>query len=192
MNSQITWFVSRSSGIVAWALVTLSVVWGLLLSARILGKRTSPAWMLDLHRFLGGLSVTFTAVHLAGLWADSFVDFGLTELFVPMASTWQPGDVAFGIVAMYILVAVELSSLLRRRLPRRAWRWVHHASVPMYAIATYHGIVAGTDSDLLLFKVVPVCSIAVVTLLLLVVLRSGRTNSRSAVDHADSLEITPL
>ena len=58
MSSQIWWFVSRSSGLVAWALLSLSVCWGLFLSTRAVARASSPAWLLDLHRFLGGLSVT--------------------------------------------------------------------------------------------------------------------------------------
>ena len=61
MKSQIWWYTARAGGIVAWALLTVSVVWGLLLSSRVLGRRISGPKLLDLHRFLGGLAVTFTA-----------------------------------------------------------------------------------------------------------------------------------
>ncbi len=187
MNSQITWFVSRSSGIVAWGLVTVAVVLGLLLSSRALSKVASPAWTLDLHRFLGGFSVVFTAIHLIGLWADSYVEFGWAELFVPMASLWEPGAVAFGIVAMYVLVAVELTSLLRRRLPRQVWGWVHHSSLPLYAVATYHAIAAGSDSDLVIFKIVAYSSVAVVTALTVTLLRVARRRTSSDREPSDGI-----
>ncbi len=187
MNSQITWFVSRSSGIVAWGLVTLAVVLGLLLSSRAVAKLASPAWTLDLHRFLGGFSVVFTAIHLIGLWADSYVEFGWAELFVPMASSWQPGAVAFGIVAMYTLIAVELTSLLRRSLPNRVWRWVHHTSLPLYAMATYHGIAAGSDGDLLVFKIVAYVSIVVVAVLTTMLVRTARRRTSSDLRQSDGI-----
>ena len=132
MNSQVWWFVARSSGIIAWALLTLSVCWGLLLSTRLLARRVSPAWLLDLHRHLSGLAVVFTGVHLVGLVADSYVTFGWAELFIPMASSWKPGAVAFGIVAFYLLLAVEITSLAMRRLPRSLWRWVHRSSFALF------------------------------------------------------------
>ena len=119
MNSQVWWFVSRSSGIIAWALLTLSVCWGLFISTKAVAKASTPAWLLDLHRFLGGIAVTFTAIHLIGLWADSYVEFGWRELFVPMASEWKPGPVAWGIVSVYLLVAIELTSLAMKFLPRQ-------------------------------------------------------------------------
>jgi hypothetical protein len=64
MSWQLPWFVARAGGIVAWALTAGSVIWGLLLSTRPLGRRPRPAWLFDLHRFLGGLAVIFTAVHV--------------------------------------------------------------------------------------------------------------------------------
>ncbi len=131
MSSQVWWFVSRSSGMTAWALLTLSVCWGLFVSTKAVAKASSPAWLLDLHRFLGGLAVTFTSIHLIGLWADSYVEFGWSELFVPMASEWKPGPVAWGIVSMYLLVAVELTSLAMKFLPRKLWRGIHALSLPL-------------------------------------------------------------
>ena len=179
MNSQVWWFVARSSGIVGWALLTASVVWGLLLSTkvsstRIAASKLRPAWLLDLHRHLGGLAVIFTLIHLAGLVADSYVTFGWAEILLPMASEWKPGAVAFGVVSMYLLFAIEATSLAIRRLPRSLWRWVHRSSFVLYVMATSHGVAAGTDADNRWFQfaawvsVVIVCSL---TLRLVVVLR---------------------
>jgi hypothetical protein len=146
VNPQLWWFVARSSGTVAWALCALSVVWGLLLSSRLLGKRPAGPWLLDLHRYLGGLSIVFVAIHLGGLLADSYVHFGPAELFVPFASKWKPLPVAWGIVALYLLAAVEITSLLRKRIPKRVWKRVHAASFGLYASSTVHLLTAGTDA----------------------------------------------
>jgi hypothetical protein len=153
MFAQLTWYLARSAGLLAWALVTASVVWGLLLSTRAAarGRRPRPAWVLDLHRFLGGLAVVFTAVHVAALLADSYVHFDLVSVLVPFAGTWHPGAVAWGIVGMWLLLAVELTSLARRHLPRKAWRLVHGASFPLFVTATVHGLTAGTDAGSLAF-----------------------------------------
>ena len=62
MNEKLWWYVARSTGIVAWALVAAAVVWGLLLTTRLVGGRSAPRWLLDLHRFLGGLAVIFTGL----------------------------------------------------------------------------------------------------------------------------------
>ena len=146
LNAKLTWYAARASGLVAWALVTASILWGLALSTRLIRRPGAPAWLLDLHKFLGTLSVVFVAVHVLALWADSYVHFGQRELFVPMASEWRPGAVAWGIVATYLLVAIELTSWAMRRLPRRLWRAVHLASFPLFVAATVHGFTAGADN----------------------------------------------
>lgn len=145
MTSQLWWYLARSSGIVAWALVAASVVWGLFLSTRILGPKPRPAWLLDLHRYLGGLALTFTGIHLVSLVLDSYVHFGLVQLLVPLTSSYRPGAVAWGIVGFYLLLAVELTSLARKRLSKRVWRAAHLLSFPLFALSTVHGLLAGTD-----------------------------------------------
>ena len=140
------WFTARATGIVAWVLLASAVIWGLMLSCKTFGRAASPAWMLDLHRYIGGLAVVFTGLHLAGLAADDYVAFGWRELFVPLASTWKPGAVAWGIASFYLLLAVELTSLLQRWMSRRWWRRVHTLSFPLFVLATVHLLTAGTDA----------------------------------------------
>ena len=131
---------------VAWSVVSAGMAWGLLLSSRRVRRRGGPAWQLDLHKFLGTSSLVFTAIHLAAIVADNFVHFGLTDLTVPMASDWRPGAVAWGIVATYLLAAVQITSWLLPRLPRKVWHAVHLGSFGLFATATTHGFTAGTEA----------------------------------------------
>jgi DMSO/TMAO reductase YedYZ heme-binding membrane subunit len=146
VNTHVWWYLARATGVMAWVLAAASVLWGMALSTRALGPKPKAPWLLDLHRFLGGLTVLFVAAHVAALVADSYVDFGPRDVLVPMASTWRPGPVAVGIVAMYLLAAVELTSLLKRRLPARVWRAVHLSSYGVYLAASAHFLAAGTDA----------------------------------------------
>ena len=145
------WYVSRASGIVAWALLALAVLWGLALSTLALGRRPAAPWLLDVHRFMGGLAVLFTIVHFASLaldpWMTSKYGYSLVQAFVPFATSWKPGAVAWGVVAFWLLLAVELTSLVRNRLPRDLWHWVHLCSYPLYAMATIHLLTAGSERD---------------------------------------------
>jgi len=145
VDPRVWWWVARASGIVAWLVVVAAVVWGLLASTKMIRRRGMPAWILDLHRYLGTLTIVFVAVHVGAIWADSFVKFGPRELFVPLASTWRPHAVAWGIVSTYLLVAIQTTSWLMRKLPRKLWHRIHVLSVPMLAMATVHGFLAGTD-----------------------------------------------
>jgi predicted ferric reductase len=159
---------------VAWALLTLSVCWGLFISTKAVAKASSPAWLLDLHRYLGGTAVLFTALHLAGLAADNYVTFGWADMFIPMATSWKPGAVAFGIVGLYLLLAIEGTSLAMKRMPRRLWRAVHHTSLVLYFVATYHALAAGTDKQNQVFRIAALASINIVMFLTIVLILAAR------------------
>jgi DMSO/TMAO reductase YedYZ heme-binding membrane subunit len=178
MSGHLTWYTARSAGIVAWALAAASVVWGLLLSSRVFGRRPKPSWLLDLHRYLGGLAVVFTAVHVVAIMADSYVSFGLTDVLVPLATSWHPVAVAWGIVGMYLLIAVEVTSLLRHRMPTRLWRRVHYLSFPLLVLASVHGLTAGTDGTSPLFEGGLICVGGLVAALL--VARGERAEAAAA------------
>ena len=145
MTSALAWHISRAGGLVGWALLTASTLWGLALSTRLFGKRPRPAWLLDLHRFLGGLALIFIGVHIAGTLLDATIHFGPASVLVPFASPWRPTAVAWGVVSLYLVAAVELTSLARRHLPNRIWRRIHVLAFPLFVTATVHGITAGTD-----------------------------------------------
>ena len=153
MNSQTWWYLSRASGIVAWVLLTVACLWGVLMVTRMLKPADRPAWMLDLHRWLGALSVTTTGVHLAALVADNYVHFGWAEILVPQASEWKRWPVTMGVIAFYILIVVEASSQLMKKLPQPVWHGIHLTSYICFGFASAHGVYAGTDRRNLLFMV---------------------------------------
>ena len=140
-----TWYLVRSTGIVTYVLLTASMLWGLWLSTRTPAPPGRP-WVLELHRALGGVAVFALLGHLLALLADSYVHFGLADVLVPLATSWRPVAVAWGVIAGWLLVAVEVTALLRRRLTRSSWRKVHLASFGAYLLATVHFLTAGTDA----------------------------------------------
>jgi len=175
VTQKLVWYTIRASGIVTWGLVTASVLWGLLLSSRST-RRPRPAWVLDLHRFIAGLSLAFLTVHVGALLLDSYVGFSPAAITIPFASHWRPAAVAWGILAFYGLVAIEVTSLLMARLPRRLWHAIHLGSFGAFAAATLHGLTAGTDARNPVLRFVAIVSIAAVVELTVmrVVARAGR------------------
>src|SRR5262245_46498227 len=121
------------------------MVWGLLLATRALGRRPTPAWILSLHRFLGALAVVFVGVHIGAILVDNYTNFSVVNVLVPFTGTWHPTAVAFGIVSMYLLLAVEITSLVRDRMSAKAWRTAHMLSYFLFGAATIHMVTAGTD-----------------------------------------------
>jgi predicted ferric reductase len=132
---------------VAAALLTLTVMWGVLGSARLVERRGWPRWLADLHRYLAWLTLVFIAVHMLALVGDNYMHIGWRELFVPFALDWRPGAVAWGIVTLYLVAVVQVSSWMRRWLPRTLWRRLHYLSYPAMWMALVHGLRAGTDAS---------------------------------------------
>lgn len=122
MNPQIWWYIARASGIIAWLFITAAVLWGILLSTKLFPEHRRPAWLLDLHRMLGALSVLFLATHVGALIADSYIQFDIVDILVPFASEWKTWQVALGVFAFWGVVIVEATSLAMKRLPKKVWR----------------------------------------------------------------------
>ncbi|HMC53515.1 MAG TPA: ferric reductase-like transmembrane domain-containing protein [Acidimicrobiales bacterium] len=165
MSSKLLWYAARSNGLVAWGLLAAAVLWGLALSTKVLGRRPRPSWILDLHRFLGVSALAFTAIHVVTVVLDTYVHFGLVEVLVPFTGAWHPAAVAWGIASLYLLVAIELTSLLRARLPARLWRGTHYLSFPLFGLASIHALSAGTDRHTFAMRLAVLAAVAAVVVL---------------------------
>lgn len=146
VSEKLWWYVARSGGLVAWALLAGSVLLGLLLASRVLGRRAPAPWVLAVHRWVSGLSVVFTGVHVAGVLLDDWIAFTWVDVVVPFAADWRPVAVAWGVVALQLLLALQVTSLLKARMSHRTWRRVHHLAGPTFVLATVHLLTAGTDA----------------------------------------------
>jgi predicted ferric reductase len=186
VNESILWYAARSTGMVAWALAAAAVVWGLLLSTRSARGLAKPAWVLDLHRFLGVLTLVMTIAHLAALVGDNYVHFGVADLLVPGASAWKTAPVAWGVLAFWLFLAVEVTSLVKKRIAHRTWARVHLLSFVAYVLATAHYLQAGTErtNPVVLLSVEAVS--ALVVFLTLIRILAPRRHQRRAAAGAKS------
>jgi len=142
--SPTVWYVARSAGIVAYLLLSSSVVLGVLMSSRV--PLTWPRFAVqELHRFLAILTACFLALHGVSLLADRVVPLPWWQTVVPFTSHYRPFAVGLGIVAAELMAAVGVSNVLRRRLPYRRWRAVHYLTIGVWLLASLHAVLAGTD-----------------------------------------------
>lgn len=192
MSSQIWWYLARASGIVGWLLLTASVIWGILTPAK-LSDRQRPAWFLDLHRWLAGLTIGFVAIHLVSLMADSYIEFSVADLLIPFAADWKPFPVALGVLATWLLVIIQVTSLAMKKLPRHIWRKIHLTSYLAFFLTSLHGTLAGTDATNTLYQATSIAALAAVifTTLFRVMTRRKRTPSR-AQRSAPNTEPVPV
>jgi hypothetical protein len=180
LDPQIWWFISRSSGLIAWLSMSVLTVLGILLASRMLRPIDRPAWLLALHRWVAALFLVGVGVHLVTLLLDSYIQFGPVEILVPMASTWRPVASTFGVIGLYFTVLVEGSSLVQRKMHRSVWRGIHYTSYLSYVLVSVHAFAAGGDTTrlLVLVPMIVVLSSVLTLVIIRVTTRGARAGTR--------------
>lgn len=146
MFDQVLWFAARGAGIVSLLLSTAVVCLGLLTAVRF-ERREWPRFLtVELHRSIALVSVIFVAIHVVTAVLDPFTSLGIFAALVPLASSYRPVDVAFGVISVYLVLAVLLTSLVRDRLGRRTWRAIHWLAYAAWPMAVLHSLTAGSDA----------------------------------------------
>src|SRR5258708_3944108 len=143
----VTWNVARSGGFTAYVLLTLAVAVGLALSMQLQSPIRWPRLLnSELHNFLTLLALVFTGVHVLAVLIDPFTHFGWYEVFIPFLSAYRTVWMALGIVALYLGIAIGISTWLRPMIGYAWWRKLHVLTLGIYALVTVHGIATGSDT----------------------------------------------
>jgi predicted ferric reductase len=142
--SATTWYFARSAGIVAYLLLSSSVLLGALMAGRAPFRWPRFA-VEEVHRFLAILTGVFVLLHGGSLLLDRVVPIGLAQELVPFTSSYRPLAVGLGVCAAELLAAVGISNGLRTRIPHRTWRKLHYLTFPAWLLASLHVALAGTD-----------------------------------------------
>src|SRR6266487_3051482 len=114
----ITWDVARAGGFTAYILLTLAL-----------------------------LSTVFLGVHVLAVWVDPFTHFGWNEILIPLASHYRAVWMALGMIALYLGIAIGISTLLRKRIGYKWWRRLHVLTLGIFALAAIHGLGTGSDAQ---------------------------------------------
>ena len=146
-HDRLPWYVTRISALLAYLALTASVVYGLLLSTRILDRIAHRAVSFTLHQDLASIGLALALVHGAVLMIDRSVPFSPLEVVVPFIGPYQPLWVGIGHIAMGLTIVVLFSFYVRKRIGQKTWRPVHYLSFVAFLAATVHGLMAGTDSQ---------------------------------------------
>src|SRR6266480_3118445 len=144
----VTWDIARAGGFTAYILLTLAVIVGLALSTQIQSPSRWPRLLnSELHNFLTLLSTIFLVVHVLATWVDPFTRFSWNEILIPLTSHYRPEWMAFGIMALYLGIAIGISTWLRPHIGYKVWRRLHVLTLGIFALATIHGIGTGSDTQ---------------------------------------------
>ncbi|MEP7055305.1 MAG: ferric reductase-like transmembrane domain-containing protein [Actinomycetota bacterium] len=144
-GSTALWYASRATGTVSIVLLTLVM----LLGVGVSGRRTVPGLpklvVLGLHRNASLLAVAFLAVHIVTAVVDPFVTIAWADALIPFHSSYQPLWLGLGAVAIDLLIAILITTALRKHISRGAWKVVHWSAYAVWPVALVHGIMTGPD-----------------------------------------------
>ena len=146
MNSTSLWYATRASGIVTLILLTLTMILGLLTTSRAQARNWPGFAQQEIHRRISIIAVVFLAIHVLTSILDTYVHIGWFALVVPFASPYSRFWVGLGTIALDLMVAVFVSSLLRGRLKPGTWRGIHWLAYASWPLALAHTFGLGTDS----------------------------------------------
>jgi methionine sulfoxide reductase heme-binding subunit len=147
-NSRALWYLTRGFGLVALILLTLAMVLGLTQAVRFSRPGLPRFVVAGLHKNVSLLALVVLAVHIVTAVLDTYAPIHLIDVFVPFVSDYRPIWLGLGALALDLLIAVTVTSLLRERLGLRAWRVVHWAAYACWPLAIVHGLGTGTDTRL--------------------------------------------
>jgi sulfoxide reductase heme-binding subunit YedZ len=140
------WYIARGTGFVAVVLLTVSVTLGILTTMRWSAPRWPRFVTATLHKNISLLAVVFLATHIATTLLDSVSPVHLLNAIVPFTGRYRPLGIGLGVVAVDLLAALVITSLLRRRIGYRVWRAVHWSAYACWPVAMLHGLSSGTDA----------------------------------------------
>lgn len=140
-----SWYLTRSTGAVALVLLTMTVVLGVI-DVRRFSTRGWPRFVLDaLHRNLALLTIVFLVLHILTSVLDGFAPISLSAAVIPFISPYRPFWLGLGAIAFDLLIAITITSLLRRSIGHAAWRAAHWLSYLSWPLALLHGFGTGSD-----------------------------------------------
>jgi sulfoxide reductase heme-binding subunit YedZ len=157
------WYLTRASGLVSLVLLSATVVLGIVSSVGWTTERWPRFLSQSMHRNLSLFCIGFVALHVVTTVADGYVPIGFLDAVIPFQTPYRPLWVGFGALTLDLLLAVAITSGLRKHIGVRAWRGVHWLAYLCWPIALLHGLGSGSDTRLSLALMVNVvCVVAVV------------------------------
>ncbi len=139
------WYVTRATGLVSLVLLTGTVLLGLLVTGNFTSARWPRYLTRGLHQNVSLLVLVFLALHIAATVLDTYTSISLTAAFIPFASPYKAAWLSLGAVALDLLIALTVTSLVRGRMGYRTWRRLHWLAYACWPVAVAHGLGTGTD-----------------------------------------------
>ena len=188
------WYLARATGAVALLLLTVSVVLGILDSLRFSAGPRWPRFAIDsVHRDVSLLVIVLLVLHVITSVLDGFAPIKLTDGIIPFATPYRPLWMGLGTLSFDLLIALAVTSLMRKRLGYRSWRAIHWLAYASWPVAVLHGLGTGSDTKTWWMLLLTIACVAAVVIAVLVrIARAEPTGSGLRAGTAALAVATPL
>jgi predicted ferric reductase len=162
-DTQITWHLIRSAGILAYVLLTVSMLWGLAVSTRAVNDWSPGVLTMLMHSTISWLAVILSIGHALLLMVDKYFSYQIADILVPFIGPYRSFAVGLGTLSVWIMLAVSASFWIKDRMGHKNWWWLHLTSYVTFGLATAHGLLAGTDSERLGIRILLLLGVLLVS-----------------------------
>jgi len=175
-DEMLTWHLIRSSGIFAYILLTGSMIWGLFLSNHLIKDWSPGPVSISIHSTLSWLGLFLSLFHAVLLMFDDYFTYTLGDVFIPFLGPYRPEWVGFGTLGFWMMLIITISFTFKKQLGQKTWKRLHYLSYGVYLMVTAHALFAGSDSELLGFRIM--IALGILLVVLLTGARIGRQQSK--------------
>jgi hypothetical protein len=186
------WYLTRGSGVVALLLLTATTVLGVLTAGRWRSERWPRFAVAALHRNLTLVGLVFIGIHVGTTIADGYAPIGIKDVFVPFTSQYRPVWLGFGALTLDLLLAIGISSVLRKHIGYRTWRALHWSAYATWPLALAHGLGSGSDARYGWMAALSLGCLALVIVSVTVRLYQSRTPALQVLAGAATLGLAVL
>lgn len=144
-SSTVTWYASRSTGVVALLLLTIGLVVGVLINRQGRLPGLPRFAVTGLHRNLSLIAVVFVVLHVLLAVFDGYVTIPLAAAVVPFVSGYEGFAIGLGAISLDLMAAMIITSLLRRHMSMRVWQLVHWLAYVSWPVAFLHTLLSSGD-----------------------------------------------
>jgi len=187
-----TWYITRAAGWIAYFLLWLSMVWGLVIPTKFFEKFLSPTFAVDFHEYLSLLSLGFVVLHVTVLLFDQYLPFTLAQILVPFMSTYRPLWVGLGVIGAYLSGLVTVTFYLRKKIGQQRFKSIHTLSIFGYLGVILHAFFSGTDSSLPIAQLIYLSTFLIVVFLTAYWLLRGRQLKQEKDEHERSARLAAM
>jgi predicted ferric reductase len=140
------WYLTRASGLIAFAFAWIVIFLGVAIRLPILNKILKPAYSLSAHHSLAFQTLFFSLLHGGSFLFDPYLKPSFADVFIPFwTDKLDPLSLSLGILALYGFIILVLTSWMKPMIPHRVWRVTHFLNIFVYVAVITHALLLGTD-----------------------------------------------